>query len=93
MKTISFISRTNSHPEGKVSSVIGWDEKQKRIITVKGDRQDLEWLFSEHSFLHKGFAKRGIFQRIKPSHTLEYFLQISYLICGSYFWASLIKEE
>ena len=88
MKIVKIVYRTEAHPEGKIIAVLGWDEKQKKIVVVSGKRSCLEWFFEEPSFLHKGTMKR-----IKASHSLKFFKAIPYVLAGSYVWASLIKEK
>ena len=88
MKIINIIRRTESLPEGKIISILGWDEKQKKIITVRGKKRFLKRFMEESPFIHKGTG-----ERIKPSHSLKFFKAIPYILTGTYVCASFIKEE
>ena len=88
MKIVNIVQRTESHPEGKITTVLGWDEKQKRIITVRGKKRFLKRFMEESPFIHKGTG-----ERIKASHSLKFFRAIPYILTGLYLYASLIKEE
>ena len=88
MKIINIIRRTESLPEGKIISVLGWDKLRRRIITVRGKKRFLRRFMEESPFIHKGTG-----ERIKPSHSLKFFKAIPYILTGLYVYASLIKEE